>query len=80
MVSKKLFLFLVFWKLFLKVGAKHVKYKNYYLKTSFKFNFLKIVFILIWKQKQKFSYQSGPQILIFKLHSQLSKARNPISK
>ena len=26
------------------MGAKHVKYKNYYLKTSFKFNFLKIVF------------------------------------
>ena len=40
------FLFLVFQKLFLKVRAKHVKYENYYLKTSFKFNFLKIVFIL----------------------------------
>ena len=37
------FLFLVFWKLILKMGAKHIKYKNYYLKTSFKFNFLKIV-------------------------------------
>ena len=40
--------------MFLKVGVKHVKkYKNYYLKTSFKFKFLKIVFILFWKQKQK---------------------------
>ena len=28
------------------MGAKHVKYKNYYLKASFKFNFLKIVFTL----------------------------------
>ena len=49
---KQLFLFLVFWKFFLKVGAKHVKYKNYYLKTSFKFNFLKIDFILFWKEKK----------------------------
>ena len=32
--------------LFLEVGTKYVKYKNYYLKTNFKFNFLKIVFIL----------------------------------
>ena len=47
------FLFLVFWKLFLKVEAKHVKYKNYYLKTSFKFNFLKIVFIIFLKTKIK---------------------------
>ena len=35
------------------MGAKHVKYKNYYLKTSFMFNFLKIVFILFWKKKKK---------------------------
>ena len=47
------FWFLVFWKLFLKVEAKHVKYKNYYLKTSFKFNFLKIVFIIFLKTKIK---------------------------
>ena len=40
------FLILVFWKLFLKVRVKHVKYKNYYLKTNFKFKFLKIIFIL----------------------------------
>ena len=50
-----LFYFIVFWKSFLKVGAKYVKNKNYYLKTSFKFNSLKIVFILFWIQKQKSS-------------------------
>ena len=73
MVSQKIIFVLVFWKLFLKVGAKHVKYKNYYLKTSFKFNFFKIVFILFWQKKQKktkqnktnkqtkSSYQSGPK-------------------
>ena len=35
------------------MGAKHVKYKNYYLKTSFKFNFLKTVFITVLKTKTK---------------------------
>ena len=54
------FLFLVFWKLFLKVGVKRVKYKNYYLKTSFKFNFLKIVFILFWKKKKKITLPIRP--------------------
>ena len=50
--------------------AKHVKYKNYYLKISFKFNFLKIVFILFekQKQKQKSSFQSGPYSLYFICH------------
>ena len=54
------FLFLILQKFFLKVRAKHIKYKNYYLKTNFKFNFLKIVFILFWKLKQKSPYQSNP--------------------
>ena len=45
------------------MGAKHVTYKNYYLKTNFKFNFLKIVFILFWKQKQNSFYQSSPKLL-----------------
>ena len=35
------------------MGAKHVKYKNYYLKTSFKFNFLKTIFITVLKTKTK---------------------------
>ena len=56
------FLFLIFWKLFLKVGAKHVKYKNYYMKNSFKFNFFKIIFIFLKKQKRKSPYQSNPKI------------------
>ena len=50
-------------KIVLKRGAKHVKYRNYYLKTNFKFNFLKIVFILFWKQKQNSFYQSSPKLL-----------------
>ena len=50
--NKYIYIYLVFWKLFLKVRAKHVWYKNYYLKTIFKFNFLKIVFIFFWKKKK----------------------------
>ena len=49
------------WKLFWKMGAKHVKYKNYYLKASFKFNFLKIVFTLFWKQNKKILLSIKPK-------------------
>ena len=59
------FLFLVFWKLFLKVRAKHIKYKNYYLKTSFKFNFLKIV--LKTKIKILLSIRPLVSLLLFQL-------------
>ena len=45
MVSQTIIFVLVFWKLFLKVRAKYVKYEKYYMKTGFKFSFLKIVFI-----------------------------------
>ena len=45
MVSQtSFFQFLVFLNFFLKVRAKHVQCKNYFLKNSFNFNFLKIVF------------------------------------
>ena len=53
MVSQKIIFVFSILNFFFKVGAKHVKYKNYYLKTSFKFNFFWKLFLYYFEYENK---------------------------